>query len=214
KEYLTEWVDYAHRHGAVLLFDAAYVEFITDPEVPRSIYEIEGAKDCAVEFRSFSKNAGFTGVRCAYAVVPDGVAGTADDGTAIPLGKLWDRRQSTKFNGVSYIVQRGAAAVYTEAGQKQTGELIAYYMENARLIRDGLTALGIEVHGGVNAPYVWLKTPGTNDSWAYFDRLLNDAGVVGTPGAGFGAAGEGYFRLSAFNSRENVTAALERIKTA
>ena len=214
KAYLTQWVDYAKRHGSLLLFDAAYAAFVTDPEVPRSIYEIDGARDCAVEFRSFSKNAGFTGVRCAFTVVPEGVTGTASDGTAIPLGQLWDRRQSTKFNGVSYIVQRGAAAVYSEAGQQQTGELVSFYMENARLIREGLTALGVEVHGGVNAPYVWLKTPGTDSSWAFFDRLLTDAHVVGTPGAGFGAAGEGYFRLSAFNSRENVTAALERIKAA
>ena len=214
KEYLAEWVAYAQRHGSLLLFDAAYSAFITDPDVPRSIYEIDGAKGCAVEFRSFSKNAGFTGVRCAFTVVPEGVTGTAADGSAVPLGKLWDRRQSTKFNGVSYIVQRGAEAVYSDAGKEQCGALVAFYMENARLIREGLTALGIEVHGGVNAPYVWLKTPGTGDSWAFFDRLLTDAGVVGTPGAGFGAAGEGYFRLSAFNSRENVTAALGRIREA
>ena len=219
KEYLAEWVAYAKRHGSLLLFDAAYAAFITDPAIPRSIYEIDGARDCAVEFRSFSKNAGFTGVRCAFTVVPEGVTGAASDGTPIPLGKLWDRRQSTKFNGVSYIVQRGAAAVYTDAGRKQTGELVDFYMENARLIREGLAALNVEVHGGVNAPYVWLKTPGTapvgsSASWAFFDRLLTDAGVVGTPGAGFGAAGEGYFRLSAFNSRENVVAALERIREA
>ena len=219
KEYLAQWVAYAQRHGSLLLFDAAYAAFITDPAIPRSIYEIDGARDCAVEFRSFSKNAGFTGVRCAFTVVPEGVTGTASDGTEIPLGKLWDRRQSTKFNGVSYIVQRGAAAVYTDEGRKQTGELVDFYMENARLIREGLAALDIEVHGGVNAPYVWLKTPGTapaggSASWGFFDRLLTDAGVVGTPGAGFGAAGEGYFRLSAFNSRENVVAALERIREA
>ena len=212
KEYLAEWVAYAKRHGSLLLFDAAYAAFITDPDVPRSIYEIDGAKECAVEFRSFSKNAGFTGVRCAFTVVPEGVAGTAADGSAVPLAKLWDRRQSTKFNGVSYIVQRGAEAVYGDAGKEQCGELVAFYMENARLIREGLTELGIDVYGGVNAPYVWLKTPGTDDSWAFFDRLLKEAGVVGTPGAGFGAAGEGYFRLSALNSRENVTAALGRIR--
>ena len=214
KAYLAEWVAYARRHGSLLLFDAAYSAFITDPDVPRSIYEIDGAKECAVEFRSFSKNAGFTGVRCAFTVVPEGVAGTAADGSTVPLETLWDRRQSTKFNGVSYIVQRGAEAVYSDAGKEQCGELVAFYMENARLIREGLTDLSVEVHGGVNAPYVWLKTPGTDDSWAFFDRLLTDAGVVGTPGAGFGAAGEGYFRLSAFNGRENVTAALGRIREA
>ncbi len=219
KEYLAEWVAYAQRHGSLLLFDAAYAAFVTDPAIPRSIYEIDGGRECAVEFRSFSKNAGFTGVRCAFTVVPAGVTGTASDGTTIPLGKLWDRRQSTKFNGVSYIVQRGAAAVYSETGLKQTGELVDFYMENARLIREGLAALDMEVHGGVNAPYVWLKTPGPapaegSASWAFFDRLLTDAGVVGTPGAGFGAAGEGYFRLSAFNSRENVEAALGRIQAA
>ena len=214
KAYLQEWVNYARSRGALLLFDAAYAAFITDPDVPRSIYEIDGARDCAVEFRSFSKNAGFTGVRCAFTVVPEGLTGKAADGTNIPLSQLWDRRQSTKFNGVSYIVQRGAAAVYTDAGQKETGDLVDFYMENARLIREGLTAAGVEVHGGVNAPYVWLKTPGTDDSWAFFDRLLTEAGVVGTPGAGFGAAGEGYFRLSAFNSRENVEAALGRVRQA
>ena len=214
REYLAEWVAYAKRHGSLLLFDAAYEAFITDPDVPRSIYEIDGARECAVEFRSFSKNAGFTGVRCAFTVVPGGVTGAAADGSEIPLGKLWDRRQSTKFNGVSYIVQRGAAAVYTDAGRQQTGELVKFYLENARLIREGLSKLGVDVYGGVNAPYVWLKTPGTDDSWAFFDRLLTDAGVVGTPGAGFGAAGEGFFRLSAFNSRENVEAALGRIAEA
>ena len=214
REYLTEWVNYARRHGSLLLFDAAYAAFVTDTEIPRSIYEIDGAETCAVEFRSFSKNAGFTGVRCAFTVVPAGVTGTAADGSEIPLAKLWDRRQSTKFNGVSYVVQRGAAAVYTDEGQRQTGELVDFYMENARLIREGLEDSGVEVHGGANAPYVWLKTPGTGDSWAFFDRLLTDAGVVGTPGAGFGAAGEGYFRLSAFNSRENVEAALGRIRGA
>ncbi|MFH5802855.1 LL-diaminopimelate aminotransferase [Alienimonas sp. DA493] len=214
KEYLAEWVAYAQKHGSLLLFDAAYTAFITDPDVPRSIYEIDGARDCAIEFRSFSKNAGFTGVRCAFTVVPEGLTGTASDGTEIPIGKLWDRRQSTKFNGVSYIVQRGAAAVYSDAGQQQTGELVSFYMENATLIREGLSAVGIDVYGGKNAPYVWLKTPGGLSSWEFFDRLLNDANVVGTPGAGFGAAGEGYFRLSAFNSRENVETALERIKAA
>ena len=211
KAYLQQWVDYARDRGALLLFDAAYAAFVTDPDVPRSIYEIEGARECAVEFRSFSKNAGFTGVRCAFTVVPAGLSGKASDGSDVPLAALWDRRQSTKFNGVSYIVQRGAAAVYTDAGKRETGELVDFYMENARLIREGLKAAGVEVHGGLNAPYVWLKTPGTDSSWAFFDRLLNEAGVVGTPGAGFGAAGEGYFRLSAFNSRENVTAALDRI---
>ncbi len=211
KEHLKAWVDYAKQHGSLILFDAAYEAFITDPDLPHSIYEIEGAKDCAIEFRSFSKNAGFTGTRCALTVVPKGLTGKAKDGSDVELWQLWNRRQATKFNGVSYIVQRGAEAVYSEAGQKQTKELIAFYLENAKIIREQLTAAGIKVYGGTNAPYVWVKTPNGLSSWDFFDKLLFNCNVVGTPGSGFGAAGEGYFRISAFNSRDNVNEAMKRI---
>ena len=211
KEHLKAWVDYAKQHGSLILFDAAYEAFITDPDLPHSIYEIEGAKDCAIEFRSFSKNAGFTGTRCALTVIPQNLMGKASDGSDVKLWQLWNRRQSTKFNGVSYIVQRGAEAVYSEAGQKQTKELIAFYLENAKIIREQLTAAGIKVYGGTNAPYVWVKTPNNLSSWDFFDKLLFNCNVVGTPGSGFGAAGEGYFRISAFNSRENVNEAMKRI---
>ncbi|MEM8832809.1 MAG: LL-diaminopimelate aminotransferase [Cyanobacteria bacterium P01_G01_bin.19] len=211
KEHLKAWVDYAKQHGSLILFDAAYEAFITDPELPHSIYEIDGAKDCAIEFRSFSKNAGFTGTRCALTVVPKGLTGKAADGSDVELWQLWNRRQSTKFNGVSYIVQRGAEAVYSEAGQAQIKELIAFYLENAKIIREQLTAAGIQVYGGINAPYVWVKTPDGLSSWDFFDKLLFNCNVVGTPGSGFGAAGEGYFRISAFNSRDNVNEAMKRI---
>ncbi|MDX2232008.1 MAG: LL-diaminopimelate aminotransferase [Leptolyngbyaceae cyanobacterium bins.349] len=211
QEHLQAWVEYARRHGSILLFDAAYEAFITDPAIPHSIYEIEGAKECAIEFRSFSKNAGFTGTRCALTVVPKTLKGKAADGSDVELWKLWNRRQSTKFNGVSYIVQRGAEAVYSSEGQTQTRELVAFYMENARIIREQLTAAGIQVYGGVNAPYVWVKTPNNLSSWDFFDKLLHVCHVVGTPGSGFGAAGEGYFRISAFNSRDNVNEAMQRI---
>jgi LL-diaminopimelate aminotransferase len=211
REHLEAWVKYAKANGSIIFFDAAYEAFITDPAIPHSIYEIEGAKDCAIEFRSFSKNAGFTGTRCALTVVPKNLMGKAADGTDVELWKLWNRRQSTKFNGVSYIVQRGAEAVYSDAGKAQTRGLIDFYMENAQIIREQLTAAGIEVHGGVNAPYVWLKTPNGLSSWDFFDKLLTNCNVVGTPGSGFGAAGEGYFRISAFNSRDNVNEAMQRI---
>jgi LL-diaminopimelate aminotransferase len=211
KAHLQAWVDYAKSHGSLILFDAAYEAFISDPALPHSIYEIEGARDCAIEFRSFSKNAGFTGTRCALTVVPKTLMGKAKDGSDVSLWTLWNRRQSTKFNGVSYVIQRGAEAVYSEAGQAQTKALIAFYMENARIIREQLTAAGISVFGGVNAPYVWVKTPDGLSSWDFFDKLLQDCNVVGTPGAGFGAAGEGYFRISAFNSRDNVNEAMRRI---
>ena len=211
RETLTQWVDWAKANDTLILFDAAYHAFITDPDIPHSIYEIPGARECAIEFRSFSKNAGFTGTRCAFTVVPRGLTGKDADGNNVELHGLWNRRQSTKFNGVSYIVQRGAEAAYSEEGRAQVAELIAFYLENARLIREGLSAAGMEVHGGVNAPYVWIKTPGGATSWDFFDRLLNECHVVGTPGSGFGAAGEGYFRISAFNSRENVEEALTRI---
>ena len=213
KEQLQAWVNYARAHKALILFDAAYEAFISDPSLPHSIYEIEGARECAIEFRSFSKNAGFTGTRCALTVVPRGLMGTAANGEAVELWGLWNRRQCTKFNGVSYIVQRGAEAVYSPEGQAQVKALINFYMDNAALIRRELTAAGIQVYGGEQAPYVWLKTPDGLDSWAFFDQLLQRAHVVGTPGSGFGAAGEGYFRLSAFNSRANVEEAMRRLRS-
>lgn len=211
KEHLKAWVDYAKANGSIIFFDAAYEAFITDPSLPHSIYEIEGARDCAIEFRSFSKNAGFTGTRCALSVVPKTLTAKAADGSEVELWKLWNRRQSTKFNGVSYIVQRGAEAVYSDAGQAQTKALVDFYLENARIIREQLTAAGLTVYGGVNAPYVWVQTPNGLSSWDFFDKLLQVCNVVGTPGSGFGAAGEGYFRISAFNSRENVVEAMRRI---
>ncbi len=212
KEQLKDWVDYARANRALILFDAAYEAFIQDPSLPHSIYEIEGSRDCAIEFRSFSKNAGFTGTRCAFTVVPKGLKGQAADGSEVELWGLWNRRQSTKFNGVSYIIQRGAEAVYSPQGQAEVKALVSFYMENAAIIRRELSAAGIEVHGGEHAPYVWLKTPEGLDSWGFFDHLLQKAHVVGTPGSGFGAAGEGYFRLSAFNSRNNVEEAMARIR--
>ncbi|MEB3359283.1 MAG: LL-diaminopimelate aminotransferase [Synechococcales bacterium] len=208
---LKMWVDYAIAHGSIILFDAAYEAFITDPTLPHSIYEIEGARTCAIEFRSFSKNAGFTGTRCAYTVVPKGLTAKAADGSDVELHALWNRRQSTKFNGVSYIVQRGAEAIYSPDGMAQIQSLIAFYLENARIVREKLEQAGITVYGGVNAPYVWVKTPDGLSSWDFFDKLLHTCHVVGTPGSGFGAAGEGYFRISAFNSRQNVEAAMQRI---
>jgi len=211
KDYLKRWVEYAKANGSIILFDAAYEAFITDPELPHSIYEIEGAKECAIEFRSFSKNAGFTGTRCALTVVPKTLTGKASDGADVELWKLWNRRHCTKFNGVSYIVQRGAEAVYSEEGQAQIKALVSFYLENAKIIREKLTAAGFAVYGGVNAPYVWLKAPEGLSSWDLFDKLLQVTNVVGTPGSGFGAAGEGYFRISGFNSRENVNEAMARI---
>ena len=211
REHLKAWVDYAKANGSIIFFDAAYEAYITDPDIPHSIYEIEGARDCAIEFRSFSKNAGFTGTRCALTVVPKTLTAKAADGADIEVWKLWNRRQSTKFNGVSYIVQRGAEAVYSEEGQAQINALVSFYLENAKIIREKLTAAGLAVYGGVNAPYVWVQTPNGLSSWDFFDKLLNTANVVGTPGSGFGAAGEGYFRISAFNSRENVDEAMQRI---
>ena len=211
KENLTAWVNYAKENGSIILFDAAYEAYITEDNIPHSIYEIEGAKDCAIEFRSFSKTAGFTGTRCAFTVVPKNLKAKAADNSDVELWKLWNRRQSTKFNGVSYIVQRGAEAVYSEEGQAQVKALISFYLENAQIIREKLTAAGLAVYGGVNAPYVWVKTPDNLSSWDFFDKLLQNSNVVGTPGSGFGAAGEGYFRISAFNSRENVVEAMRRI---
>lgn len=211
KQALQTWVDYARKHGSLILFDAAYEAYITDSSIPHSIYECEGARECAIEFRSFSKTAGFTGTRCAFTVVPKDLKGRAGNGDVVDLHRLWTRRHTTKFNGVSYIVQRGAEAVYSEAGQEQVKALVKFYLDNARIIRDNLTQAGFQVYGGENAPYVWVKTPDGLGSWEFFDKLLNEAHVVGTPGAGFGACGEGFFRISAFNSRENVEEAMERI---
>ncbi len=212
REQLRAWVEYALENEAVILFDAAYEAFITEPDIPHSIYEIEGAKKCAMEFRSFSKTAGFTGVRCGLTVVPEELLGTTANGEKYSFNKLWNRRQCTKFNGASYPVQKAAAAVYSDAGWAQVKEVIDYYMENARIIREGLSAAGITCYGGVNAPYIWLKTPDRMSSWDFFDKLLNECHVVGTPGSGFGPSGEGYFRLSAFGERDNVATAVQRIK--
>jgi len=209
---LEAWVAWARANDALILFDAAYEAYISDPALPHSIYEIAGAKECALELRSFSKRAGFTGVRCAFMVVPKAVTGAMPDGTRVALNALWARRHSTKFNGASYVVQRGAAAAYSAAGLAQTRTQIAFYMENARILHGGLTAAGFTVFGGVHAPYLWIRCPGGATSWQFFDRLLERAQVVGTPGAGFGPAGEGYFRLSAFNSRANIDEALARIR--
>ena len=214
REQLERWVAWAKRTDSVILFDAAYEGYISDPSLPHSIYEIPGAQDVALELRSFSKRAGFTGVRCAFMVVPKGVTGVDPAGKRVSLNALWSRRHSTKFNGASYIVQRGAAAAYSADGLAQTRAQIDFYMENARLLREGLTAAGFTIFGGVHAPYIWLRTSGGLSSWQFFDRMLDQAQVVGTPGAGFGPAGEGYFRLSAFNSRANIDEAIGRIRKA
>ncbi|NLL51167.1 MAG: LL-diaminopimelate aminotransferase [Peptococcaceae bacterium] len=211
KEDLKKWVDFARENKVLILFDAAYEAFIREENVPHSIFEIEGAREVAVEFRSFSKTAGFTGTRCAYTIVPHELMAYDSQGQAHSLNKLWLRRQTTKFNGVSYPVQAAAAAVYTPEGQQQIKETIDYYMENARLIREGLQKAGFKVFGGVNAPYIWMQTPNKMSSWDFFDKLMKEAEVVGTPGAGFGANGEGYFRLTAFNTRENTERAIQRI---
>ena len=214
RQNLRNWVDWARANDAIIIFDAAYDAFIQDPELPHSIYEIEGAKQCAIEMRSFSKRAGFTGVRCAYTIVPKALTGESSSGERVSLNGLWGRRQATKFNETPYIVQRGAAAAFTPEGLQQTGEQVAYYMENARQIREGLTDLGIRCFAGEHAPYIWLKTPDGRSSWDFFDDLLQKTAIVGTPGSGFGPAGEGYFRISAFNSHEKVGEALERIRKA
>ncbi len=212
KEMLTKWVQYAKENNAIILYDAAYVAFISDPDVPRSIFEIEGAREVAIEFRSFSKNAGFTGVRCAFTVIPKELMGTTKAGESHSVHALWNRRHSTKFNGASYPIQRGAEAAYSAEGKSQIEALIAFYMNNAKLLREGLVEAGFEVYGGVNAPYVWLKTPNGMSSWDFFDQLLEKSHIVGTPGSGFGSSGEGYFRLSAFSTLENTKAAIERIQ--
>jgi LL-diaminopimelate aminotransferase len=211
---LERWVAWARANDAVILYDAAYEAYISDPELPHSIYEIPGAKDCALELRSFSKRAGFTGVRCAFMVVPKTVTGVDPSGKRVSLNALWARRHTTKFNGASYVVQRGAAAAYSPAGLEQTNQQIKFYMENARLMREGLAAAGFTIFGGVHAPYIWIRTANGATSWDFFDQMLDKTQVVGTPGAGFGPAGEGYFRLSAFNSRANVEEAIARIRRA
>ncbi len=213
KEELKKWVDYAIANKSILLYDGAYEAYIQEDNIPHSIYEIEGADSVAIEFRSFSKTAGFTGTRCAYTVVPKKVMAYTSKGEEVSLNKLWNRRQTTKFNGVSYVIQKGAAAVYTPEGRLQIKALVDYYMANAKIIREGLKSIGIEVFGGVNAPYIWLKTPNGMDSWAFFDKLLTEVNIVGTPGVGFGPSGQGYFRLTAFGNKENTEKAIERFKT-
>ena len=211
KEQLTVWVEYAKANNVIILFDAAYEAFITEDNVPHSIYEIEGAKDVAIEFRSFSKTAGFTGTRCGYTVVPKQLMGYTESGEAVALNKLWNRRQCTKFNGTSYVVQRAAEATFSPEGKKQVKALIDFYTENAKIIGEGLQKAGYTVFGGVNAPYVWAKAPKGMGSWEYFDFLLKEKNIVTTPGAGFGASGEGYVRFSAFGSREATIEAMERL---
>jgi LL-diaminopimelate aminotransferase len=212
KEELKKWVDYAIKNKAVILYDSAYQAFITEENIPRSIYEVEGAKQVAIEFKSYSKTAGFTGLRCGYIVVPKQVKGYTKNGEEVELNKLWNRRTCTKFNGASYIIQRAAEAIYTEEGQKQIKENINYYLENAKIIREGLQEAGYEVYGGINAPYIWLKVPDELTSWEFFDKLLKEYNIVGTPGSGFGPSGEGYFRLTAFATRENTIEAMNRLK--
>ena len=211
KAQLKVWVDYARENNSVILFDAAYEAFITEENVPHSIYEIEGAYEVAIEFRSFSKTAGFTGTRCGYTVVPKSLTALSESGEKVQLNKLWNRRHSTKFNGTSYVVQRAAEATYSPEGKKQVRALIDYYMENVRIIRESLQKAGFSTFGGINAPYVWVKTPAGMSSWDYFDFLLKEKNIVCTPGAGFGTNGEGYVRFSAFGSRENTIAAMKRI---
>ena len=212
KEQLKEWVDYALANDTILLFDAAYSDYIAREEVPRSIYEIEGARDCAIEFRSFSKSGGFTGVRCALTVVPETLTAKSATGEAVALHKLWLRRSTTKFNGVSYPIQRAAQALYSSEGRAQVKELVQHYMGNAHILREAAREAGLEVYGGENAPYIWIATPSGLTSWDVFDKMLHEANVVVTPGSGFGAQGEGFFRVSAFNSRDNAIEVAARIK--
>ncbi|MCD8188311.1 MAG: LL-diaminopimelate aminotransferase [Ruminococcus sp.] len=211
-EQLKVWIDYAKKNDAVIIYDAAYEAFITDPDVPRSIFCIEGAKECTIEMCSLSKTAGFTGVRCGYTVVPNALKVTASDGTEVSLAQIWGRRQGSKFNGVSYPVQCAAAAVFTEEGQKQNHENIAYYQENARIISDTMTKVGVKFTGGVNSPYIWFKCPKSMGSWEFFDMMLEKIAVVGTPGEGFGKNGEGWFRLTAFGDRDNTIEAMKRFE--
>ncbi len=214
KEELKKWVNYAKENKSIILYDSAYEAFITDKNIPHSIYEIEGAKEVAIEFKSFSKTAGFTGLRCAYVVVPKGLKGYTKKGEEVSLNKLWNRRTCTKFNGVSYVIQRAAEATYSEEGKKQIKENIKCYLENAKLIKAGLEEAGFTTYGGENSPYIWLKVPDGMTSWEFFDKLLEKANVVGTPGSGFGDFGEGYFRLTAFGTIENSKEAIRRIKEA
>jgi LL-diaminopimelate aminotransferase len=213
REQLATWVEYARKHGALILFDAAYEAYISDPQIPHSIFEIDGARECAVELRSFSKNGGFTGVRCGFTVMPKSVMARTEDGRKLPLHPLWHRRWSTKANSVSYPVQRGAEALYSPEGRDQIRTLIEHYMANARILRTACRKIDMEVFGGTNAPYLWVKTPAGLTSWQLFDRLLNELNIVVTPGSGFGAQGEGYFRISAFNGRENAEEAARRLQT-
>lgn len=212
REQLAKWVDYALAHNALIMFDSAYEAYITEDNVPHSIYEIPGAEKVAIEFRSYSKTAGFTGLRCGYTVVPKALKGVDSEGNEVSLNALWNRRQCTKFNGASYVVQRAAEALYSPKGQRQVKETIGYYMRNAKVLRDGLAEAGLDVYGGVNAPYIWIKTPGGMSSWDFFDLLLSECNVAGTPGSGFGPSGEGYFRLTAFGRYENTVEAVERLK--
>ena len=212
KEQLEKWVAYALKNDAVILYDAAYESFISDPEIPRSIFAVEGAKKCAIELCSLSKTAGFTGTRCGYTIVPHDLVRKTKDGREMSLNKMWLRRQTTKFNGVPYIIQRGAEAVFSEEGQKQCREMLAFYKENARIMSEALAKKGIKFYGGTHSPYIWMQCPNGRGSWEFFDYLLEKLAVVGTPGAGFGSMGEGYFRLTAFGSRENTIEAMERIK--
>lgn len=209
---LKKWVDYALANDVLIMYDAAYEAYIQDEDIPHSIYEIEGAKKCAIEFHSYSKTAGFTGVRCGYTIIPKELMAVSAGGEKVSLNHLWNRRQCTKFNGTSYITQRGAEAIYTEKGKKQIKETIAYYMENARIMREAFTELGMKFFGGKNAPYIWLKTPGNMTSWEFFDEMLHKINVVGTPGVGFGPSGEGFFRFTAFGSKEDCTEAMRRLK--
>ena len=211
-EELKKWVNYAIKNDAIIMYDAAYEAYIQNPDIPHSIYEIRGAKKVAIEFRSFSKTAGFTGVRCGYTVVPKELTASTLSGERIPLNRLWNRRQCTKFNGTSYITQRGAEAIYTPEGKSQVRETINYYMTNAKIMKEGLTSLGYQVFGGENAPYLWVKTPNGTTSWKFFEQMLYEANVVGTPGVGFGPSGEGYIRLTAFGERENCEEAMRRFR--
>lgn len=213
RQELEKWVSYALQHKAIILYDAAYEAYITEADVPHSIYEIEGAKACAVEFHSYSKTAGFTGLRCGYTVVPEQLTVTAASGERVSLNQLWNRRQCTKFNGTAYIVQRAAEAIYSPEGKKQVKETIDYYMTNAAIMREALAEVGLKTYGGINAPYIWLKTPKGVGSWDFFNSLLHEINVVSTPGVGFGPAGEGYIRLTAFGTRENCEEAMDRLKS-
>jgi len=212
KQELKKWVNYALANDVLILYDAAYEAYIQDPSIPHSIYEIKGAKKVAIEFRSFSKTAGFTGIRCGYTVVPKELNAFTLDGEHIPLNKLWNRRQCTKFNGTSYVTQRAAEAVYSPEGKEQVKEIVNYYMTNAQIMKEGIESTGLKVYGGDNAPYLWVKTPDGIGSWKFFEQMLYEANIVGTPGVGFGPSGEGYIRLTAFGERADCVEAMNRLK--